>query len=643
MSTEREQPAGGEQDQPHRSRAFFESLLANAGDVMTLLDENGVMIYHSPAITEMIGIEPDDAIGIFAPDMVHRDDRDRVAERIHYCLATPGSSLTEVFRLPHIDGTWRWVEAEVRNLLGDPAVEGILVVSRDITRRQRLEEHFSIAETAAGFGTYRWDRGTDAPAISHATVRLMDLPEDWARLPVAELFDLIHPDDADKVRTIFNSLPENPKPFSVTMRLRRRDGTYRHFISHGFPEVDGHGEISSVMGVVNDITDNLNTELTLKRTEAQYRLIAEHAQDMFARHGRDGRLTFISPAVTAVLGFDPEDLIGQDIVEHMHPDDQDAAREQIARLGIETDSIRLTYRVHHRDGHLVWLESTVHAIYNEQGEDVTEAIAVTRDVSERKNYELQLLEAREKAEAANRTKSTFLANMSHELRTPLNAIIGFSEILKRELYGPLGDENYSDYAGLIYDSGSHLLDLINDILDMSKVEAGKMEISLAPIDIQDVAETCLKLVETKSAEKNLNLELTVDPAIGGQSVLGDLRATKQIMLNLLSNAVKFTGEGGTIRIDIRPLGEDVELRVSDNGIGIKPEDIPRLLKPFEQVVGESSLAEEGSGLGLALTKSFCELQGGSFELDSDVGVGTSVRITLPKAPTDTLPLPQQAV
>jgi len=255
-------------------------LLANSGDVLTLLDDQGRYIYHSAAIKEMIVIEPDEVLGIFAADIVHPDARERVTERIRDCLAPPSCRLSENFRLPHVDGSWRWVEADVRNLLDDPDIGGVLVISRDITSRRHIEEHFSIAELTAGFGTYRWDRGRDAPRISPALARMLDLPDECEELPDATLYGLLHPDDAERVQTTLMSLAHNPKPFSLAIRLRPQDGSYRPFVSHGFPELDDKGEVRSVVGIMDDVTEDLNTELNLKKTTQQYELIAEHALDM---------------------------------------------------------------------------------------------------------------------------------------------------------------------------------------------------------------------------------------------------------------------------------------------------------------------------------------------------------------------------
>jgi PAS domain S-box-containing protein len=614
-----------------QERSFFDALLGNMDAIATIVDGNGVITYHSSALKEVLGVDPEAAVGILAADTVHRDDKEKVSVRIQYCIDNPQSEIRETFRLNHMDGSWRWFDAKIRNMLDDPNVCGLLVICKDITDRLRLEDQLAMAERTTAFGLFRWDAKTLTTTVSEASTTMLGLPEQHTQVDVRDFLAAIHPEDVELVCDIFTDVVVSGAPFIKTVRVQHRDGNYRHVTAHGFPEFDDSKNVIGVSGVIDDVTDDVAAQKAQQITEAHYRLIAEHAHDIFARHSPEGLLTFLSPAAKDVLGVNPELMIGQDIGQFVHPDDQQMFRDQSATLGVSADSIRMTFRITHLDGHYVWLESTVQAIYGGQDGEMIEAIAITRDISERKEYEQKLLDAREHAETANRSKSTFLANMSHELRTPLNAIIGFSEILKREMFGPLGDENYNDYAGLIFDSGSHLLDLINDILDMSKIEAGKMEISVEPIDIADIAQVCLKLIEVKSSPKKQQLIFNCTENLIGKTAMGDMRATKQIFLNLLSNAVKFTGDGGTIHLDIRTVNDAVEIIVQDDGIGIDPEDISRLLMPFEQVVGQSSLAEEGSGLGLALTKSFCELQGGTFRLESNSGKGTRAVVTLPTA------------
>jgi len=233
---------------------------------------------------------------------------------------------------------------------------------------------------------------------------------------------------------------------------------------------------------------------------------------------------------------------------------------------------------------------------------------------------------RNRAEAANKTKSEFLANISHELRTPLNAIIGFSEVMNENLFGPLGSEKYQEYARDIHESGSYLLGMINDVLDMSKIEAGRIELSHEVFNLDEMIEETLRIVSHQSKERNLTIKDTVSPKI---ELEADRRAIKQILINLLSNAVKFSNDGGQIHIRARRCGACVTITLEDNGIGISKQDLKKLGKPFEQVQNQFTKSHKGSGLGLAISRSLTELHGGAMRIRSVENNGTIISIRLP--------------
>jgi two-component system cell cycle sensor histidine kinase PleC len=233
-----------------------------------------------------------------------------------------------------------------------------------------------------------------------------------------------------------------------------------------------------------------------------------------------------------------------------------------------------------------------------------------------------------RAEEANNTKSKFLANMSHELRTPLNAIIGFSEIMGSGMFGQLGSEKYQEYCSDILTSGQYLLDVINDILDMSKIEAGRVKLDLEPLDLARMVGESLRVVSGRAEDKRLSLRAQTEQDM---HIVADRRAMKQIAVNLLSNAVKFTPDGGTVTVRTRRLENSVMLLIADTGIGIAPQSLARLGRPFEQVESQLSKTYHGSGLGLAIAKSLAQLHGGSMRLRSKLGTGTVVMVTLPRS------------
>jgi signal transduction histidine kinase len=239
----------------------------------------------------------------------------------------------------------------------------------------------------------------------------------------------------------------------------------------------------------------------------------------------------------------------------------------------------------------------------------------------------RLVTALEAASAGSQAKSQFLATMSHELRTPLNAVIGFAELLSNETFGPIGDARYREYAVEIRQSGAHLLDLINDVLDLSKLDAGRLELSEEEIDPHRVVEDAIAMLRMQAEEAGVSLDVAVDPRL--PTLVVDRRRVRQVLVNLISNAIKFTPEGGKVTVGAFRHGGSLTIAVADTGIGIAPEDIPKALERFGQIDSTLSRKYEGTGLGLPLSKRLMELHDGTLEIESAVGAGTNVSVTFP--------------
>ena len=373
------------------------------------------------------------------------------------------------------------------------------------------------------------------------------------------------------------------------------------------------------------------SEHAIEASEERYRLLAENVNDMITLHDRRGRVVFASQAARQLLGETAPAVLGDGLFEHVHVGDRPAFLSALNRCRANNEPMSVEFRLR-RGGsgdsaYYSWVEMRCRPMPQTDGPDQSAVVAVTRDISQHKEYEERLLRARGEAEGASHAKSQFLASMSHELRTPLNAIIGFSEILERELFGKLGEERYRDYARLIHESGEHLLGVVNGILDMSKIEAGKFTIVREPFCVGSLVTSCCDILRHTAETKGLTLETQV--ADGLPELAADKRACKQMLLNVISNAVKFTEAGGRVTVAASVEDGDMVFSVSDNGIGIAEKDLPRLGNPFVQAASSYDRSYEGAGLGLSVVRGLAQLHGGSLQLESTLGKGTTVRIHLP--------------
>jgi len=376
---------------------------------------------------------------------------------------------------------------------------------------------------------------------------------------------------------------------------------------------------------------HVRAEAAVRESELRHRVLAENATDLITRHNSDGEVVFATGAAEAIAGCASGELAGNGLFERILDDDRPAYLLALSSALEEMKPAAVQFRLRsHGDANTrdVWVEMRCKPVAPAEGGETGMAIvAVTRDISALKAQQDELREARESAESANRAKTFFLANVSHELRTPLNAIIGFSEILKEDVHGEGGDSRGREYAGLIRDSGAHLLQLVNELLDLSKIEAGKFELSIERFDLADVVGECLKLMQPVAREAEVTLASDVPAA--GLDLVADRRALKQIAINLISNAVKFSNRGDTVRIEAEQVDQNAELRIIDEGCGIAEAILPRIGTPFTQGDVAYSRHHQGTGLGLSVVKGLVELHGGALEIESEVDVGTSIRVRLP--------------
>ena len=421
------------------------------------------------------------------------------------------------------------------------------------------------------------------------------------------------------------------------------------------PLLNRSGQVRRILGTANDVTIQRDQQARLRDRENRLSAFIEGSLQGILIH-RHHRPLFANSAFAAIYGYaSPAQVLAEADLTHLIAPEELQDAKALCRRADEDENLDHFARIRGftRNGDTLWLELRAKRI-DWDGDPALQVTVV--DVTERKHYEDELIASKERleqqtaslaslasdletanaeaetarkaAEQANRTKNQFLATMSHELRTPLNAILGFSEIIAQETFGPSSVPQYRDYALDINTSGKHLLELINDILDIAKIEAGKLEIQPENLDLKEVLDACRRLCSVKAQERDVTLQLDIAP--GAHLVYADMRALKQILFNLLSNAVKFSKRGGRVRLAARRLeGESVELSVIDQGIGIADTYINDVFKPFHQVDNSYNRETGGTGLGLALVKALTELHGGAVTLDSKLGRGTCVRVVFP--------------
>jgi PAS domain S-box-containing protein len=439
--------------------------------------------------------------------------------------------------------------------------------------------------------------------------------------------DHVHPDDRAMVTgRIAARAAGEEAPESYEFRMFRADGSCI-WVDCFVSRVTWNGEPASLAWLI-DITDRKRTEEALRRSEKLFGSVFQACPDMLTLSRLDdGRFVDVNNSFLRIMGYEREAVIGRTEREIGIFLDPDVHRRMAADLRDDGAPREVVAAVRTRAGEPRELALSTQAI---RFADRDLLLTVARDVTDRRRVEEELRQSKEAAVFANRAKSEFLANMSHELRTPLNAIIGFSEVIAKELFGPVGNRQYAEYARDVRSSGEHLLQIINDLLDLSKLEAGKQDLHETEIGLPELVEASLRLIGERATAADV--AIAVELPAGLPIVFADERLLKQILVNLLSNAVKFTPRGGRIavRAATTPAG-GVALTVADTGIGMSAAEIKVALSPFGQVDGTLARKHQGTGLGLPLARSLAELHGGTLTVESEPGTGTAVTVTLPPA------------
>ncbi len=382
--------------------------------------------------------------------------------------------------------------------------------------------------------------------------------------------------------------------------------------------------IADFVKLAIEISERNAAQSALRNSEAKFRAMFERSSIGISLANMDERIVDSNPALCQMLGYNQEELCDKRLTDYIYPEDLTTDLEYQQIVAENRDCFKKELRFQHKDGRLVWTHISVSLICdtNNQPEFF---LTIIEDITERKRTELKLLKTKEAAEVSSRAKSEFLATMSHELRTPLNTIMGLSQLLQQKMVGTL-NEKQEEYVNYIYSSGEQLLALINDILDLSKVEAGKEKLTLLPLQVQDICNSVISTVCDRAFQKKLELTTKIDPE--ADVCIADDRRIKQMLLNLLTNAIKFT-PAGKVSLTVKKVPQGMTFTVSDTGIGIDSSQFQFLFEPFKQLDSRLNRQYEGTGLGLALTRKLARMHGGDVTVESTLGEGSRFTLFIP--------------
>jgi PAS domain S-box-containing protein len=648
-----------------RSEELFKVAFFGIPDLAAITDlETGSLIEVNDGCERVLGWRRDEVLGRVVgrlPIWESREQRGRVITRISAIGDTPAGEISDVeFELRRKDGQPYIVSGSAR-VVEMGGRKRVLLLLRDVTERRKAERaRAQLASVVEGSsdaiigmtldGTVTtWNAGAEA-LYGYADREALGRP----------ISSLVAPTAAREVDALIDVVRAGRTVSNFEAKRTAKDGTIRHVTITLSPIRDDAGRVIGVSAITHDISERRRLEEDLRRltvelehrvrerteqleremaesrrardslaqSERKYRDLVENANSIILRWDTEGRVTFLNEYGQSFFGYRADEIVGHSVIGTIVPQTESSGRDlatlmdSIARhpgefVAHENENIR-------RSGERIWIAWTNRPVFEASGK-LVETLSVGNDITALKQIEHELVKAKETAESADRLKSTFLATMSHELRTPLNSIIGFTGIMLQGLAGPLNDEQKKQ-LGMVRDSARHLHALINDVLDLSKIEAGQMKIDHSSFDFEASAAKVVDEMKPLAQKKGLELRFQVAAQVG--NMVSDRRRVEQVLMNLISNALKFTDEG-EVEVTAALVDDQLETSVRDTGIGIKPEDWPILFRPFQQVDIGLTRRHEGTGLGLSICRKIVELLGGSITFNSTFGVGSVFTFRLP--------------
>jgi PAS domain S-box-containing protein len=622
-------------ERAERARSQLALIVESTGDAIIGKTLDGAIVSWNSSAERLYGYSAEEVVGQPIAILAPPDRQDEIPGILERIARGERVEHYETVR-QRKDGTLVDVSlsvSPVRDAAGN--VTGASAIARDITEAKRAHE--ALRESQEELDRY-FTLSLDLLCVADLQGYFRRLNPAFERVLgfsreelMAEPFlSFVHPDDREKTVAEVEKLSTGANTISFENRYRCWDGSYRWFLWNATPVV----EEGLIYAAARDVTDRRLAEEALRASEERNRLIIETASDAVIEMDQDGLVTGWNAEAEAAFGWSRDQAIGRSVAETVIPHRfREAHVEGLRHFLVTGEGPVLNKRVElvalHQDGHEFPVELTVSPIRSNQAVSFT---AFIHDIAERKEAEDAIRHAKEEAERANTAKSEFLSRMSHELRTPLNAIIGFSQLLEMDGLSPEQDESVQH----ILKGGRHLLELINEVLDISRIETGQLRLSLEPVAVEEVVREALDLLRPLATSRGIEVR-TVFSDESGRHVLADHQRLKQVLLNLIANAVKYNRDAGKVTVSSEPAPEERHrISVADTGPGIHPDKMDRLFSAFERL-GADETGVEGTGLGLVLSKRLVEAMGGTIGVESTPGEGSTFRVELPFADAITVP------
>ena len=602
-------------------RAFLEL----PTELFGVFDPKDGLVWCNATVAGVLGYRPEELVRVDLGSLVHPDDLGSPTEDVED-FPRDGAALTLEVRCRCKDGTWRWLEWAGS---WDDS-QGVLYGSaRDVTDRHAAEaalrEHEQLMQAIldhSGAAIYVMDAERRFVLLNDAFLRAFGLSrEEVLGRTRAEIWGSDGAEAEAERRVLATGMPIVRDDVAVT-----GDGA-RILMTVRFPLRDAEGAVTGMAAIATDVTDRTDAEQALAERERVLDTILRACPDIVTMFDATGSVRELSQAAARILGHDVGDPVEPEILELVHEDDRDAVRAAFGDLvSLRTGQLDLRFRVRHDDGHWITLDSRGQSIVDDEGHGAG-AVVVSRDVTGDLDFEEELQAAVDAAERASTAKSDFLSRMSHELRTPLNSVLGFAQLLGMEEL----DEQQHEAVGHIIRAGHHLLGLIDEVLDIARIESGRLDLAIDSVDVGSVVADAVDLTRPLAEDRGIQISVDLHGCPPDAHVRADRQRLLQVLLNLLSNGVKYNVAGGRVWVTVTDDGSRTELVVRDTGRGIDPADVDRVFEPFDRLGAERS-GVEGTGVGLTLSKHLVDEMGGTIAVSSVFGEGSTFTVTLQSAP-----------